>query len=318
MDHRTELSTAVELARLGNARQTAEHLGVAQSTVTEAIHRLERVYGTRLFDRDQRGSRPTATGQLIIDAARQSLEILANAEREVGLLEGFERGSLSIAAHPYLVETYLVPAVAEALRQRSHIQCRIQTDSPDGLVESLRARRLELFVGLRPDGPTDDLHLDEIGTYQAIPFCRAGHPLAAIPAQGIKVLRDYPFVTTDAPQWYAERLQAGMPHDPALVGELAERGRQVHVHEVSAMAALVKTTDALGFAPIDSIRSGVDDGTFVALDVPAEQRSLLRPAPIVIATIAGRALPPSANAIIDILRSHRSDSGPDRPVEKHR
>jgi DNA-binding transcriptional LysR family regulator len=52
-------------------------------------------YGTRLFDRHRKGSRATATGALVVDAARRSLEILDSAEREIGLLEGFEQGSLS-------------------------------------------------------------------------------------------------------------------------------------------------------------------------------------------------------------------------------
>lgn len=303
MDHRTELRTAVELARLGNARRTAEFLGVSQSTVSESIARLERAYGTRLFDRGRHGSRPTATGEVLIEAARRSLELLDNAEREVGLLENFERGSLSIAAHPCLVETHLVPAVAAVLRGSTSIRCRMQSDSPSGLLAGLRSRRLELFVGLVPDGPSDDLEIETIDTYRPVPFCRTGHPLAEVPAQGIKVLRDFPLVTTETPQWYGERYRADMPPDPALEGELAERGRRVSVSQVAAMVALVASTDSLGLAPVESIRGGLDRGELVTLDVPAAERAILSPAPIVMVSMRERPLPPSAIAVMSAIRS---------------
>jgi DNA-binding transcriptional LysR family regulator len=303
MDHRSELRTLVELARLGNARRTADLLGVSQSTVSEAIARLERAYGTRLFDRDRRGSRPTATGALVVDAARRSLELLDNAERQVGQLESYEQGSLSLAAHPCLVESHLVPAITAVLRGGLTLQCRLQSAAPDELVEGLRERRFELFVGLAPDGPCEDMTFEPVGTYRPVPFSRAGHPLAPVPPQGIKALLDYPIVTTDEPLWYGQRRRAGLHLDPALVGELHERRRFVQVTDMATMEAIVTTTDSLGHAPVASIQCGIDDGSLVTLDVPHDEQALLQTAPIVIATMKDRPLPPSAIAVIDGIRS---------------
>lgn len=42
MEHRAERRAIVELARLGNARHTAELLGVSKSTISEVAVRLER------------------------------------------------------------------------------------------------------------------------------------------------------------------------------------------------------------------------------------------------------------------------------------
>ncbi len=70
---------------------------------------------------------------------------------------------------------------------------------------------------------------EPVGTYDPVPFCRPGHPLAAVEPQGIKVLREYPVITTEMPRWYTDRWEAGLPLDPQLAGELAERGRSVQV-----------------------------------------------------------------------------------------
>ena len=302
MDHRLELRTLTELARLRNARRTADALGVSQSTVSEIVARLERSYGTRLFDRGRQGSVPTATGAVVIAAARRSLEVLDNAEREVALLEGFVGGVLSVAAHPALVETYLVPVVAAVLRSTEHLNCRILSAGPDDLLEGLRNQRLELFVGLEPDGPYDDLVVEPIGTYQSQPFCRDGHPLADLPPQGVKVLREYPMVTTESPRWYTERKLSNVPFTRTLADEISAHGRAVQVANLATMVELVTSTDALGSTMPASIQRHIDDGSLVLLGVPDEERALLAPAPIVIVTIKGRALPPMARAILEELR----------------
>jgi DNA-binding transcriptional LysR family regulator len=238
-----------------------------------------------------------------VEAARRSLEVLDNAEREVGLLEGFERGSLSIAAHPCLVETHLVPAVAAMLRGSANLHCRIQSASPDAMLQALRSRQIELFVGLEPDGPCDDVAIERVGTYRPVPFCRAGHPLAAVKPQGIKVLGRYPLVTTEMPAWYARRVEAGMPRDPILAGEIAERGRRVQVAHQATMETLVETTDSLGLAAAESIRPSIEAGKLVVLGVPRAEQVLVEPAAIVLVTVKDRPLPPSANAVIERIRS---------------
>lgn len=313
MDHRAELRTVIELARLGNARRAAEALGVSQSTVSDVVARLERSYGTRLFDRDRHGSRPTATGALVIDAARRSLAILDNAEREVGLLEGFEQGVLSVAAHPEIVETHLVPAVAAVLRDSANLQCRIHSASPDALMDGLRDQQLELFVGLEPDAPCDDVDIEPIGTYHAVPFCRADHPLTEVAPQGVKVLREYPLISTEVPRWYLERRRIGMHVGREVVGEIAARGRTVQVAHLATMTALVATTDSLGFATPESIQRFIVDGTLALLGVPDTQRALLAPAPIVLVTMKDRPLPPIANAVIRELRSNATTPEVARP-----
>lgn len=299
MEHRLELRTVVELARLGNARRTAESLGVSQSTVTETLARLERSYGTRLFDRDRKGSRPTATGTLVVEAARRSLDILDNAEREVGLLEGFERGSLSIAAHPCLVETHLAPAVGAVLQGNLNLHCRMHTAPPDTLLEWLRRRELEFFVGFEPDGPCDDVTIERIDTYVPVPFCRAGHPLAGAPPVGVRALLDYPLVGIESPRWYQARTDV---FDRVLAGEIEQRGRRVNVAHLATMEALVATTDALGFAPRVAIAAGLDAGRFVTVEVPDDEQVLVQPVPVMLVSAKERSLPPSANAVIGELR----------------
>ena len=74
MEHRAERRAIVELARLGNARHTAELLGVSKSTISEVGVRRERSYGTRLFDRDRRacGRDDEPTSHRVLPISRSS------------------------------------------------------------------------------------------------------------------------------------------------------------------------------------------------------------------------------------------------------
>ena len=84
----------------------------------------------------------------------------------------------------------------------------------------------------------------------------------------------------------------------------------MNVAHLATMEALVITTDSLGFAPRDAIQPGIDDGRFVIIEVPPDEQVLLLAVPIVLVTLKDRPLPPSANAVIDELRRHRSTMSP--------
>ncbi len=309
MDHRSELRTLVELARTGNARRTAEVLGVSQSTVSEALGRMEREYRTRLFHRDRRGSRPTLAGAVVVGAAQQALDILDNAWREVGLLEGLESGALAIGNHPFLASTHVVPAVGAVVRERGQFHCRLVTGSPSELVAGLREHRLELFVGLVPDEPHHDLVLEVIGTYAPVAFVRADHPMLGGDVQGIDALRVHPIVTAEVPRWYLEGLGAALDLAPGLAEALALDGRSVEVDALADLVHLVTTTDAIGFAPLAAVAAEVAAGALVVMDLPEDQQELLEPLPIVLVVLADRPLPPVARAVLAALRTAERGSG---------
>ncbi|WP_460369430.1 LysR family transcriptional regulator, partial [Actinocorallia lasiicapitis] len=63
--------------------RAAERLGMAQPPLSQRIQRLERELGTRLFDRSSRKVALTASGRLLLDEARELLE-LAGRIRSIG------------------------------------------------------------------------------------------------------------------------------------------------------------------------------------------------------------------------------------------
>src|SRR4051812_37857799 len=118
--------------------RAAAGLHIAQQSLSQQITVLERALGTRLFDRDARGARLTAVGQLFLPEARA---VLARAEEAVATLGRAVRGEIGSVRLVFLATTanYLLPPVVRAVREWF----------PDLAVTTAEASIAELVAGLR-------------------------------------------------------------------------------------------------------------------------------------------------------------------------
>lgn len=301
MDHVTELALLVELDRTGNLRRAADALAISQSTLSAALVRMERRYGQRLFERDQRGTRATPAGRLVVAAAQESLTALENARRRVELLGTSRPVTVAIGADPSLVEAFVVPTIAALLAEPEGIRVSVRSGSADELLELLRAQRIEYSIGLRPDGPLDGVSVRTIASVPVVAFCRAGHPLADLPPLGVQVVRDYPLVVTSVPRWYRQEVRQELPVEAGGAIEADGDIRTIELEDYGAVRTLVERSDAIGLAPLASVRGAVDAGTLVVLGVPEDQQTVVRDRSIVVATLKDRPLPPFAQRSLELL-----------------
>lgn len=88
-----DLQLVLAISAAGSVGTAARELRIAQPSASQRLARLERACGTRLFDRDTRGARPTAAG---IELARQAAQIL-------GRLDSVYDATRAAAADPRLV-----------------------------------------------------------------------------------------------------------------------------------------------------------------------------------------------------------------------
>jgi DNA-binding transcriptional LysR family regulator len=64
------LRVVCAIADTGSVTKAAALLGLAQPALTTQLQRIERTLGGTLFERDRRGARPTALGELVLARAR--------------------------------------------------------------------------------------------------------------------------------------------------------------------------------------------------------------------------------------------------------
>ncbi|MEU3456963.1 LysR family transcriptional regulator [Micromonospora sp. NPDC006766] len=82
------LRVVCAIAETGSVTKAASTLGLAQPALTAQLQRIERTLGGALFERDRRGARPTALGELVLDRARVLLPAMKGLQDEAARLAG--------------------------------------------------------------------------------------------------------------------------------------------------------------------------------------------------------------------------------------
>jgi DNA-binding transcriptional LysR family regulator len=82
------LRVVCAIAETGSVTKAASMLGLAQPALTAQLQRIERTLGGPLFERDRRGARPTALGELVLARARVLLPAMKGLQDEAARLAG--------------------------------------------------------------------------------------------------------------------------------------------------------------------------------------------------------------------------------------
>ncbi|VWB94152.1 LysR family transcriptional regulator [Burkholderia aenigmatica] len=80
----------------GSFTRAASELGIAQPALSQALNRMEKELGVRLFDRSRRGATLTAAGLAMVDDLRLSLARLDAAAHRAGEIGAQRAGRLTI------------------------------------------------------------------------------------------------------------------------------------------------------------------------------------------------------------------------------
>lgn len=94
-----QLRTFTEVAKLGSFSRAAEKVMRSQPAVSAQIRQLEEEYGQRLFDRTAKAVRLTPAGEVVLEYARQLLELRNTSAQALSHWNGRLRGTLSIGAN---------------------------------------------------------------------------------------------------------------------------------------------------------------------------------------------------------------------------
>ncbi|WP_375001047.1 LysR family transcriptional regulator [Aeromicrobium sp. CTD01-1L150] len=145
------------IAESGSVTKAAAELGVAQPALTAQLNRIERTLGGALFERDHRGVRPTALGELVIGRARILLPAMSGLMDDATRLSDAARGGeapehLTIGASTSAI---LAPLIQRLAEWREDLQVSTTASwSADELVGQLVENRLDFaLVGLCSGSP---------------------------------------------------------------------------------------------------------------------------------------------------------------------
>ncbi|MEZ4239721.1 MAG: LysR family transcriptional regulator [Myxococcota bacterium] len=183
------------VAREGGFSAAARALGVAQSTLSEAVRRLEEQLGSTLLLRTRTGVVPTDAGQLLLDRADDLFGLVQRVADEIRDVERGDRGRFVIGCHDQL-GSYFFPTFLDGfLREHAGIEIELFCASSADVRQAVVDR--EVHIGLvvntvsHPDLVIVDAFRDEVRLFGAGPPCttlaearrRVGESILAIPGR---------------------------------------------------------------------------------------------------------------------------------------
>jgi DNA-binding transcriptional LysR family regulator len=191
-----QLQYFVAVAETRHFTRAAEHVHVAQPSLSQQIRALERELGAELFSRARGNIALTDAGEALLPLARRILADAETARYEVQELAQLRRGRVRLGATPSLC-TGLLPEVLRAFHDRHPgIQLLVEESGSRDLVRNLARGALDLALvvlplpSASPALATTELLREDLVVVTAAAAKRPGGGAPVRPED----LRDYPLV----------------------------------------------------------------------------------------------------------------------------
>ncbi len=141
-----QLTGFVEIAALGHFTRAAEHLHLAQPSLSRQISSLERELGVELFHRTRGNVTLTAAGERLLPIARRMLADAESARGEMAELAGLRRGRIRLGATPTLCTSLVVDVIADFRERYPGIDIEILERGSRSLIAALVEGALDLAL----------------------------------------------------------------------------------------------------------------------------------------------------------------------------
>lgn len=162
-----DLRVLVAVIEEGGFTRAADRLYLVQSSVSDAVQRLEREFELRLVDRDRRGVRPTPAGQRLLVWAKVLINSASRASEELSEFRSFAGGTLRLGLLSTMVPMVLPRLLAELHARFPHLEVHTEEGLATILVDRLATCDLDLVVLFLPTPNKDGLTFVEVSP---VPF----------------------------------------------------------------------------------------------------------------------------------------------------
>lgn len=293
-----QLRAFVAVVEEGSFTLAARRLFVTQSAVSHSLRALEEQLSCRLLDRTGKRAAVTAEGDLLLKRCKRVLFELEQACRDLDGLRRWGQTRIRIGA-PHSLCHFLVPSVLREFRE-CFPRCEPVIEAGDTtlLLDRLSNSDLDLVVGLKPRGRTDDgyrpMFKDRLA-FVVSPF----HPWAIDPALKINSINEQQYII------YAKATETHRLIEDWLDHKGATEKKSLVLGDMQAIKEIAKLGIGVGVvAPWVAARE-IEEGSLKVVDIdepkierewgvfhsPQRQPSLVEEASIGLCEMAFAAMP---------------------------
>ena len=199
-----QLEVLATVAREKSFSRAAEVLNRTQPAISQAIRRLEQDVGEKLFDRSSKDGTLTFAGEVLLDHARQMLNLRQSAVNAIREMRDLQHGKITISANEHTV-FYLLPLIQEFRKMHPLIKIEVQRGVASRIPKEITAREVEL--GVISFEPSDDSLVSiPVLTDELTLIVATTHPFAERSVVSVKELGNEIFIAHNAPSPYRQKV----------------------------------------------------------------------------------------------------------------
>jgi molybdate transport repressor ModE-like protein len=295
--HPKALRYLAAVAQLGSVQAAAREVSISASAIDRHILLMEEDLGLPLFERQPRGMRLTAAGELLLALSQRWKTDLNRTLSDIKHLQGVSQGQLRLAAMDSHVNGFLPEFVAVVAREHPGIVLEVDIVSTDDAVQRLRAGEVDLAVAFNLK-PGRDLHIVASAELPLGCVVAPGHPLAAQAQVTFKDVAAWPMAAQSrvlAIRRYLERRHNWL---------LEEARPPLVTNSLQLVKSLVRSGSHV------ALTSELDAGPEILAGslcfVPLKDKSA-QPQTVGVAISASRSLPRIARMVAERLGAHVND-----------
>lgn len=287
------LEVLLTVAEEKSFSRAAKRLHRTQPAVSQTVKRLENELGESLFDRSSKDGTLTPAGTVLLDYARQMLNLRRSARNAITELRHLQRGRVSISANEHMI-FYLLPLIEEFTSRHPMIKVEIKRGVASRIPRQIMARDVELgVVSFKPGDRTVkavEAGSDELALIVPPEHRFAGKEMVSISELGVET-----FVAHNA----------ASPYRDQVISEFERRNVDLNIGiempSLEAIKRLVEKGAGIALIPKIIADNEVEAGALVSLTV--KELRLVRKLHIVYRRNC--VLSHAAEAFLDVAREAR-------------
>jgi len=188
-----QLTTFLEVAKLGNFSRAGEKVFLSQSAVSAQIRQLEQEYGTRLLDRSGKKVRLTPAGEVLFEYGSRLLALRDESMRAVSDQGTSPRGLLAIGANEATCLYVLPRAFEEYRRLYPDVQISIYRNFSRKILERVQDGMIDVGIVTLPV-KLPRVKVERIFRDRLMLAVSPTNPLAKLKAVPVSVAAEQPLI----------------------------------------------------------------------------------------------------------------------------
>ncbi len=257
------IKTFILAAELKNFTKVAEQLNYSQPTVTLQIQQLEQELGFPLFDRIGKSVSLTAFGEEFLSSAYEMEKIMQKSST-IGKDFADILSTLKIGVLESLLFSSVLELLPEFKQRFINLDLQFKMGQGTELIKLLKQNLLDMVYVSGHQNTDSELKTVYKRKENLVFVAGNEHPLKSRKAIPPKELFSHSFIVTERSGFCFQRLNA-------LASDIGCSVRaSIEVDSTVAIADLLKNNQNLAFLPEYSVKSALDSGRIIKLNVETE------------------------------------------------